>query len=50
MPQQIIPVTDLAKAGLVQDAPAVSLPANVFSDVHNVRFSGSAIKRFPSEC
>ena len=49
MPQQIIPVTDLAKAGLVQDAPAVSLPANVFSDVHNVRFSGSAIKRFPSD-
>jgi hypothetical protein len=48
MPQQIIPVTDLAKAGLVQDAPAVSLPANVFSDVNNVRFSGSAIKRFPS--
>ena len=49
MPQQIIPVTDLAKAGLVQDAPAVSLPPNVFSNVHNVRFGSSSIKRFPSD-
>ena len=49
MPQQIIPITDLASAGLVQDTPAVSLPPNVFSDVHNVRFRDGAVKRFPSE-
>lgn len=49
MPQQIIPITDLASAGLVQDTPAVSLPPNVFSDVKNVRFSGKGIKRFPSD-
>jgi len=48
MPQQIIPITDLASAGLVQDTPAVSLPPNVFSDVHNVRFRDGAVKRFPS--
>ena len=49
MPLQIIPITDLASAGLVEDAPAVSLPPNVFSDVKNVRFSGGAVKRFPSD-
>ena len=49
MPQQIIPITDLASAGLVQDTPAVSLPPNVFSDVHNVRFRDGAVKRFPSD-
>jgi len=31
MPQEIIlPITNLASAGLVEDAPAVSLPPNVF--------------------
>ena len=49
MPQQIIPITDLASAGLVQDTPAVSLPPNVFSDVKNVRFRDGAVKRFPSD-
>ena len=49
MPQQIIPITDLASAGLVLDTPAVSLPPNVFSDVNNVRFRNGSIKRFPSE-
>ena len=48
MPQQIIPITDLASAGLVLDTPAVSLPPNVFSDVNNVRFRNGSIKRFPS--
>ena len=49
MPQQIIPITDLASAGLVLDTPAVSLPPNVFSNVNNVRFRNGSIKRFPSE-
>ena len=49
MPQQIIPITDLASAGLVQDTPAVSLPPNVFSEVQNVRFRDGAVKRFPSD-
>jgi hypothetical protein len=48
MPQQIIPILDLASAGLVQDTASVSLPPNVLSDVNNVRFKGGSIKRFPS--
>ena len=50
MPQEIIlPITNLASAGLVEDAPAVSLPPNVFSEVQNVRFRDGAVKRFPSD-
>ena len=49
MPQQIIPIMDLASAGLVEDTASVSLPPNVLSDVKNVRFGGGAIKRFPSD-
>jgi len=48
MPQQIIPILDLASAGLVEDTASVSLPPNVLSDVKNVRFKGGAITRFPS--
>ena len=49
MPGQIIPITDIAKAGVVIDTPSVSLPPNVFSDVKNVRFHDNAIAKMEGE-
>ena len=49
MPDQVIPITDLAAIGLVQDTPSASLPPNAFSNCQNVRFKDGAIRKFPSE-
>ena len=49
MPNQVLPITDLAKAGVIMDTPAVSLPPNVFSNVENVRFRDGAIRKMEGE-
>ena len=49
MPDQVIPIQDIASAGIVEDMPSVSLPPNVFSDAQNVRFRDGAVKKFPGE-
>ena len=49
MPTQVLPITDLAKAGVIEDTPAVSLPPNVFSDVQNVRFHDGTIRKMEGE-
>ena len=49
MPTQVLPIADLAKAGLIMDLPSVSLPPNVFSDCRNVRFRDGAIRKMEGE-
>ena len=49
MPNQVLPITDLAKAGVIMDTPAVFLPPNVFSDCRNVRFRDGAIRKMEGE-
>ena len=49
MPDQVLPITDLHQTGVVLDNPAVSLPANAFSDVRNVRFRDGAIGKMEGE-
>ncbi len=49
MPNQVIPLTQLDKTGLIMDMPSVSLPPNAFSDVQNVRFDDGAVSKFPGE-
>ena len=49
MPTQVLPITDLAKAGLIMDLPSVSLPPNVFSDCRNVGFRDGAIRKLEGE-
>ena len=49
MPTQVLPITDLAKAGLIMDLPSVSLPPNVYSDCRNVRFRDGAIRKMEGE-
>ncbi len=49
MPNQVVPIQDIAKAGVIIDTPSVSLPPNVFSDVLNVRFDDNAIRKMEGE-
>ena len=49
MPTQVLPIADLAKAGVIMDLPSVSLPPNVFSDARNVRFRDGAIRKLEGE-
>ena len=49
MPTQVLPITDLAQAGVIMDTPSVSLPPNVFSDCRNVRFRDGAIRKMEGE-
>ncbi len=49
MPNQVIPITQLDKTGLIEDMPSVSLPPNAFSNVENVRFDDGAVSKFPGE-
>ena len=49
MPDQTIPITNIAKAGVVLDTPPVSLPPNIFTDVRNVRFRDGAIRKMQGE-
>ena len=49
MAGQVIPITDLASAGVILDAPSISLPPNGFSDVSNVRFNAGAVRKMEGE-
>ena len=49
MPDQTIPIKDIARAGVVLDTPPVSLPPNIFTDVRNVRFRDGAIRKMQGE-
>ena len=49
MPTQVLPVTEIAKAGVIMDTPSVSLPPNVFSNVENVRFRDGAVRKMEGE-
>jgi len=49
MPQQIIPITELASVGVSFDAPKASLAPNVFTDVNNVRFRDNAVRKMEGE-
>ena len=49
MPDQVIPITDLAAIGLVQDTPSMSLPPNAFTNCQNVRFSEGAVRKMAGE-
>ena len=49
MPDQIIPIRELDKAGIILDTPAVSLPPNVFTDARNVRFKDGAVRKMEGE-
>jgi len=44
-----ISVTDIASMGVVVDAPPITLNANVFTDVRNVRFKDGAVKKITGE-
>ena len=49
MPEQVLPIQDIAKAGVIVDAPSVSLPPNVFSDCLNIRFDDGAVRKMEGE-
>ena len=49
MAGQIIPIDDIASAGVVKDIPAVSLKENVFTDALNVRFRDNAVRKMLGE-
>ena len=49
MPNQILPISGLADAGLIEDMPSVALPPNAFSDCLNVRFRDGTLKKFPKQ-
>ena len=49
MAGQIIPINDIASAGVVVDMPAVSLAQNIFTDCLNVRFRDGAVRKMEGE-
>jgi hypothetical protein len=49
MAGQIIPINDIASAGVVIDMPAVSLAENMFTDCLNVRFRDGAVRKMEGE-
>jgi len=49
MASQIIPINDIASAGVVVDMPAVSLAENIFTDCLNVRFRDGAVRKMEGE-
>ena len=49
MPTQVLPITDIASLGVIEDTPNYSLPPNAFSDVQNVRFRDGAIRKMTGE-
>ena len=49
MPQQVLPITDLASLGVIYDTPANSLPAQAFTDVKNVRLRDGAVRKMEGE-
>lgn len=49
MASQIIPIDNIASAGVVVDMPAVSLAQNIFTDCLNVRFRDGAVRKMEGE-
>ena len=49
MPVNIVPVTQLDKAGIILDTPPVALPPNAFTDAQNVRFRDGAVSKMEGE-
>ena len=49
MPTQVLPITDIASTGILQDLPSVSLPPNAFTDALNVRFRDGAARKMEGE-
>jgi len=49
MASQIIPINDIASAGVVKDMPAASLAQNIFTDCLNVRFRDGAVRKMEGE-
>lgn len=49
MASQIIPINDIASAGVVKDIPAASLAQNIFTDCLNVRFRDGAVRKMEGE-
>ena len=49
MPTQVLPITDIASLGVIEDTPSFSLPPNAFSDVQNVRFRDGAVRKMLGE-
>ena len=49
MPTQVLPITDIASTGILQDLPSVSLPPNAFTDALNVRFRDGAARKMQGE-
>ena len=49
MAGQIVPINDIASAGVIKDLPAASLGQNIFTDALNVRFSDGAVRKMKGE-
>ena len=49
MAGQVIPINDIASAGVVKDLPAASLAQNIFTDCLNVRFRDGAVRKMEGE-
>jgi len=46
---QVLPITELDKVGVILDTPPVALPPNTFSNVRNVRFKDGTIRKMEGE-
>ena len=49
MPNEIVPITNLADTGVILDTPPVSLPPNAFTNARNVRFKDGAVRKMEGE-
>ena len=49
MPDQIIPINQLDRSGVILDNPPVSLPPNAFTNARNVRFKDGAVRKMEGE-
>lgn len=49
MPGQVIPIQDIASAGVIMDTPSIALPPNALSNVQNMRFHDNAARKMEGE-
>ena len=49
MPDQVVPVTQVASTGVILDTPPVALPPNAFTNARNVRFRDGAVRKMEGE-
>lgn len=49
MANQVLPISELDKTGVIKDTPPVSLSANAISDARNVRFKDGSISKMEGE-